>query len=58
MLPLFDSLGAKYLWGYLQLICWTADDPFEDNDFILFAIYLRNELDVLNATMKKYIMDA
>ena len=58
MLPLFDSLGAKYLWGYLQLISWTAHDPFEDNDFLLFAIYLRNELDVLNATMKKYIMDA
>ena len=28
------------------------------NDFLLFAISLRNELDVLNKTMKRYVMEA
>ena len=56
-LPLFDSLGARYLWGYLKLVDYAATETLGANDF-LFAITLRDELDVLNKTMKKYVMEA
>ena len=57
-LPQFDSLGARYLWGYLRLVNHTPTENIGGNDFLLFAITLRNELNVLNKTMKRYVMEA
>ena len=57
-LPLFYSLGATYLWGYLRLVHYAPSESLGGNDFLLFAITLRNELDVLNKTMKRYVMEA
>ena len=49
---------ARYLWAYLIIVNFKLRRILTDQDFLLFGITLRSELEVLFKTIKRYIMEA